>query len=125
MPARELCGGAQAGPGGVLLGLLPRLATLCPLMATLPGPLPRSYDWVDADTIVAAIVPPGLGPPPRKPLTPLGPKIEVCRAFGHKARGRALDTVWHGNLHSPGARPRLRRQAGKRESSWVGHVACS
>jgi len=26
---------------------------------------------------VAAIVPPGLGPAPRKPLTPLGPKIEV------------------------------------------------
>ena len=32
---------------------------------------------MDGSTIVAAIVPPGLGPAPVKPITPLGPKIEV------------------------------------------------
>ena len=40
-------------------------------------PSPCSYDWVDEDTIVAAILPEGLGPAPRRPITPLGPKIEV------------------------------------------------
>lgn len=51
---------------------------LCPLPLCHPLPFSlRSYDWIDEDTIVAAIVPEGLGPAPRKPITPMGPKIEV------------------------------------------------
>ncbi len=66
-------------PSWDLLG--PRLR--CCLSAALPSLLHlsplhvSSYDWIDEDTIVAAIVPPGLGAPPRKPITPLGPKIEA------------------------------------------------
>lgn len=55
----------------------------------------EDYDWVDEDTIVAAIVPPGLGPPPRKPLTPLGPKIED-NSTGRKSQARTYPDLLQG-----------------------------
>ena len=39
---------------------------------------------------MAAIVPPGLGPAPRKPVTPLGPKIEVRGWRAGRTAGRLL-----------------------------------
>jgi hypothetical protein len=50
---------------------------------------------VDADTIVAAIVPPGLGPAPRKPLTPLGPKVEDNSA-GRVSQARTYPDLLQG-----------------------------
>jgi hypothetical protein len=35
-----------------------------------------SYEWVDDDTICASVLPQDLGPPPTKPATPFGPRIE-------------------------------------------------
>lgn len=32
--------------------------------------------WVDNDTIGAVVIPPGRGPPPEKPLVPIGPNIQ-------------------------------------------------
>lgn len=50
-------------------------------------PRPPSYTWVDDDTIVACVLPPGLGPPPPKPRAPLGPKIED-NSSGKKSQAR-------------------------------------
>lgn len=55
----------------------------------------EDYDWVDADTIVAAVIPPGLGPAPRKPITPLGPKIED-NSSGRKSQARTYPDLLQG-----------------------------
>jgi dipeptidyl aminopeptidase/acylaminoacyl peptidase len=55
----------------------------------------EDYDWIDEDTIVAAIVPPGLGSPPRKPITPLGPKIED-NSDGRKSQARTYPDLLQG-----------------------------
>lgn len=34
------------------------------------------FSWVDETTLVACTIPPGRGAPPKKPLTPAGPKIQ-------------------------------------------------
>ena len=39
-----------------------------------PG-APRSYEWVDDDTIAALVVPADRGPPPPQPPAPIGPSI--------------------------------------------------
>ena len=36
---------------------------------------PRSYEWVDDDTIAALVVPADRGPPPPQPPAPIGPSI--------------------------------------------------
>lgn len=46
-----------------------------------------SYTWVDDDTLVACMLPPGLGPPPPEPRAPLGPKIED-NSSGKKSQAR-------------------------------------
>lgn len=89
-------------------GCLPGCAHACRacLPACLPdavsySPVPRthtatiSYDWIDEDTIVAAIVPPGLGPAPRRPVTPLGPKIED-NSSGRKSQARTYPDLLQG-----------------------------
>lgn len=55
----------------------------------------EDYDWVDEDTIVAAIVPPGLGPAPRRPITPMGPKIED-NSSGRKSQARTYPDLLQG-----------------------------
>ena len=46
-----------------------------------------SYNWVDDETIVACVIPPGTGEPPAKPRAPLGPKIED-NSSGKKSQAR-------------------------------------
>lgn len=67
----------RSSPAGATPHCCFSAALLRLLYPSLPPPPAPSYDWIDEDTIVAAIVPPGLGAPPRKPITPLGPKIEA------------------------------------------------
>lgn len=50
---------------------MPSLLHVCLFMARY-----CSYCWVDADTIIATVVPEGRGPPPKKPAKPIGPKIQ-------------------------------------------------
>lgn len=88
-PGMQLLGGVPHAWGGAATGSVCRRAAACccVALATHTGCTTThqhaiiccycSYDWIDEDTIVAAIVPPGLGAPPRKLLTPLGPKIEA------------------------------------------------
>ena len=46
-----------------------------------------SYNWVDDETIVACVLPPGVGDPPPRPRAPLGPKIED-NSSGKKSQAR-------------------------------------
>ena len=46
-----------------------------------------SYNWVDDETIVACVLPPGVGEPPPRPRAPLGPKIED-NSSGRKSQAR-------------------------------------
>ncbi len=47
----------------------------------------RSYEWIDSDTIVAAVVPQGMPAPPPAPPVPLGPVIQD-NAGGPAAQAR-------------------------------------
>lgn len=54
--------------------------------STVTSTSPRSYDWLDADSLVAAVVP-SEAPPPEKPSAALGPKIED-NSHGEKRQTR-------------------------------------
>ncbi|GAB4818840.1 hypothetical protein N2152v2_005886 [Parachlorella kessleri] len=47
----------------------------------------EDYNWVDDETIVACVLPPGVGDPPPRPRAPLGPKIED-NSSGKKSQAR-------------------------------------
>ena len=67
------------------------------LVSTLPSLLRVcSYAWLDVDTLVAAVVPPGVGPPPDRPLAPVGPRIED-NTSGKKSPSRTYQDL----LQSP------------------------
>lgn len=51
-----------------------------------------SYTWLDAHTIIAGVVPPGLGPAPSKPALPLGPKIED-NSSGKRSQARTFQDL--------------------------------
>lgn len=46
-----------------------------------------SYNWIDDDTLVAAVIPDQAGPPPQRPPVPLGPKIQD-NSSGKKSQNR-------------------------------------
>lgn len=50
------------------------------------APMP-SYCWLDDNTIVATVLPAGLGAPPVKPLAPSGPKVQD-NSSGKKSQNR-------------------------------------
>lgn len=52
----------------------------------------ESYSWVDDDTIVAAAVPEGRLPAPRRPRMPPGPKVQ-SNAGGGKAQSRTFQDL--------------------------------
>lgn len=51
-----------------------------------------SYTWVDNDVIVANVIPEGRGPPPDRPLAPIGPKIQD-NSYGVKAQARTYQDL--------------------------------
>lgn len=57
------------------------------LMAQRLNTVFEDYSWIDDDTIVAAVLPEGLAPPPAKPAVPLGPRIED-NSSGRKSQAR-------------------------------------
>ena len=54
--------------------------------------MPSSYTWVDDDTIIAAVIPEGRGPPLPKPLAPIGPRIED-NVTGKKSQARTYQDL--------------------------------
>lgn len=55
--------------------------------ALVVRPRPCSYDWMDDDTIIAALIPEDLPPLPVKPATVGGPKVED-NSSGKKSQAR-------------------------------------
>ena len=57
---------------------------------------PRSYEWVDDDTIAALVVPADRGPPPPQPPAPIGPSIlDNTAGRTSQVRMRAFIAVQH------------------------------
>jgi len=52
----------------------------------------EDYAWIDEGTIVAAVIPPGRGPPPTRPPAPGGPKIQ-CNVAGATSQGRTYQDL--------------------------------
>lgn len=51
-----------------------------------------SYTWLDNDIIVANVIPEGRGPPPDRPLAPIGPRIQD-NSYGTKAQARTYQDL--------------------------------
>ena len=79
--ARALGGGGGGGAAP------PPPPPLCPCPTPGLNTVFDSYSWVDADTIVACVIPPGQGPCPRRPPLPPGPKVQDNGA-GRRAQSR-------------------------------------
>ena len=79
------CSGVENGVGlsVVCIGRKPKIRAR---IQQSPEPPPRSYDWLDADSLVAAVVP-SEAPPPEEPAAALGPKIED-NSHGEKRQTR-------------------------------------
>jgi len=65
---------------------------LCPYPTPGLNTVFDSYTWVDARTIVACVVPPGLGAAPRKPPLPPGPRV-LDNASGARAQSRTFSDL--------------------------------
>ena len=51
-----------------------------------------SYSWLDSDTIIANVIPEGRGPPPIRPLAPIGPRIED-NSLGKQSQARTYQDL--------------------------------
>ena len=59
------------------------------------NPVFVTYCWLDDETLVAAVIPPGRGPAPARPLAPLGPKVQSNTA-GRVAQSRTFTDLLKG-----------------------------
>jgi hypothetical protein len=92
LPPRSLAVGSlrhrQGSKGKPAAGLVAHC--LAPPTPPCPAlPTPRSYGWLDNDTVVATVVPQGHGPPPQRPPVPPGPRIQD-NSSGKKAQNRTF-----------------------------------